>query len=434
MKLPLIGNLSRNKSIAIGVALAFLTMMVVVPFGGADDMTEPFADATTQSAISGNFNAYSRLQTATGEVVWSTDGGDDIIGEQSILDLATGVEVSQCVMGVNWVATGTELDWNTLHVWGRYWFWSYQGNGGGKEYRQVLEDGDVLFTTMTTEADGSVVGGLEYAPANIEAHMPDTVIMIFWEYDEVTGTKSSFTEEYPQKTGEAHPMTFVYRAQYWVEVNDLYGNKYSGEYTQHTELNLQWSGTSFEIDWGGETATGTVTTSQSPSIDPLADYSTPSGTVLSLVWAPRDTNPASYEVTVDGVLKASGLWTGGDIPFSTKYADGVHTVVCTVKDTDGNKASDTVEVAAYTELDSDVLGGTEPSEPTDATGTFDTGTTDYSASDPAASMSLIGDMVGSQEGIILLAAIAGAVLIGYKTGISKKLGEKLKRVWFRLKF
>ncbi len=83
---------------------------------------------------------------------------------------------------------------------------------------------------------------------------------------------------------------------------------------------------------------------------------------------------------------------------------------------------------AYEDIgDPDLGAGTEPTDPVGEVDTsLDTGTTDYKG-DASAAMSGLTDVIGSQEGILLLAAIVGAVVIGYKTNAFDKIAKSIKK-------
>jgi hypothetical protein len=452
MKIPIIGNLTKGKSIALGCVLAFIMVMVFVPFGGGNENTETFEWSNDGSEVSGEVTSFAELLTELGNIIWSTES-DDGAQAQSIVDPTSGEAVSTCVLGVSWEAWGENIEWSTMQVTGTFFIYSYAGNGGGIEYDEMFEEITVLYTAMD-DVDGRITGELECTPIDIDSHIPDTVILTYStpeDPDILDGLTLIEQQSFPQKGSESHPIELVYKAQYWVVVTDDYGDTYDEVFTQYTTLSLQWEGSSFDIDWGGEESvdmpTGTI-----PVINSVADYSCAEYVTFNIMWNPRDPdgNPDRYEITVDDEVAASGAWYGLDIPFSNVYRPGIHVVTCTVYDSDGNSASDSVNIITYSEIedvdiiiggdpidDGDAIISVYPEDPTDATAYIDIGEPDYDDRaireelEDAVAMSGLSDFAGSQEGLLILAAIAGAAIIGYKTGVFNSIGKSLRRAKFK---
>jgi hypothetical protein len=89
-----------------------------------------------------------------------------------------------------------------------------------------------------------------------------------------------------------------------------------------------------------------VVSTAPPTIDDIADFDYEESTIgNSITWHPTDTNPDWHAITRDGTIIDEGIWTGGDLTINIDgLAYGVYTYVCTVNDTEGQEASDTVIV------------------------------------------------------------------------------------------
>ncbi|NPD88148.1 MAG: hypothetical protein HGN29_05475 [Asgard group archaeon] len=96
-----------------------------------------------------------------------------------------------------------------------------------------------------------------------------------------------------------------------------------------------------------------VTSTAPPTIDDVANFEYEEGdTGNSITWHPSDTNPDYYSITRDGVVIDDYPWLGGDINIDIDgLAYGAYTFVCTVNDTEGQEASDTVIVTVTDSVD-----------------------------------------------------------------------------------
>jgi len=83
-----------------------------------------------------------------------------------------------------------------------------------------------------------------------------------------------------------------------------------------------------------------------PFIDDIVDFSYPyNQTGNSLTWHPTDSNPAWYNITIDGILEDEGPWGGESITINVDDLDvGVHTVICYVYDVEGLSNADIVSI------------------------------------------------------------------------------------------
>jgi hypothetical protein len=89
-----------------------------------------------------------------------------------------------------------------------------------------------------------------------------------------------------------------------------------------------------------------VVSTAPPSIDVVADFPYEEETTgNSITWHPSDANPDYYSITRDGIVIDDGPWLGGDISINIDgLTYGVYTYVCTINDTEGQEAFDTVIV------------------------------------------------------------------------------------------
>jgi len=103
-------------------------------------------------------------------------------------------------------------------------------------------------------------------------------------------------------------------------------------------------------DTVGFSASDSVTVTVTPDITPPiidepADITYEEGeTGYSITWKPRDANPHMYNITMNGTLIAFGDWGGGAITIDLDLIVGTYIFICSVNDTSGNSASDTVIV------------------------------------------------------------------------------------------
>ncbi len=85
-----------------------------------------------------------------------------------------------------------------------------------------------------------------------------------------------------------------------------------------------------------------------PTIDQPRDMSFEVGTSGEYItWTTTDSNPAFYDVTMNGAVLVDEAWTGENIIIDLEalaLQRGHYTFTCTVEDTKGHTASDTVEV------------------------------------------------------------------------------------------
>ncbi len=84
----------------------------------------------------------------------------------------------------------------------------------------------------------------------------------------------------------------------------------------------------------------------SPTIDDVADFGYDEGsTGNAITWHPSDYYPDYYTISRNGAIIEDGPWLGGDIVVDIDgLTHGVYTYDCTVNDTDGLEANDTVIV------------------------------------------------------------------------------------------
>ncbi len=89
-----------------------------------------------------------------------------------------------------------------------------------------------------------------------------------------------------------------------------------------------------------------VRLSDLPTIDNPSDITYEVGsTGNSITWHPSDNNPHMYNITRNGALVDSDLWDGENIIVNVDDLSlGTYIFICTVNDTDGNSASDAVNV------------------------------------------------------------------------------------------
>ena len=105
----------------------------------------------------------------------------------------------------------------------------------------------------------------------------------------------------------------------------------------------------YVYDLDGNSASDSVdviVSTDPPIIDDIADFPYEEGsTGNSITWHPSDGNPDYFTVTRNGVVIDDGPWGGGDIYIDIDGLEyGIYAYVCTVNDTDGQEASDTVVV------------------------------------------------------------------------------------------
>lgn len=96
-----------------------------------------------------------------------------------------------------------------------------------------------------------------------------------------------------------------------------------------------------------------VVSTAPPTIDDIAnfDYEEDS-TGNSITWHPSDTNPDYYSITRDGTVIDENPWFGEELTINIDgLAYGVYTYVCTVNDTEGQEASDSVIVTVTDSVD-----------------------------------------------------------------------------------
>ena len=95
-----------------------------------------------------------------------------------------------------------------------------------------------------------------------------------------------------------------------------------------------------------DTVIVTVVDTTNPTINHPSDISyTFEDTGNSFTWQPRDNNPQSYVLTLDGEVIESDSWDGGDITVSVDgLAVGTHIYLILITDASGNSASDSVAV------------------------------------------------------------------------------------------
>lgn len=95
-----------------------------------------------------------------------------------------------------------------------------------------------------------------------------------------------------------------------------------------------------------DTVIVTVVDTTNPTIDHPTDISyTFEDTGNSFTWQPRDNNPQTYVLTLDGEVIESDSWDGGDITVDVDGLDvGSHIYLILITDASGNSVSDSVAV------------------------------------------------------------------------------------------
>ncbi|MFW9889036.1 MAG: hypothetical protein ACFFER_12690, partial [Candidatus Thorarchaeota archaeon] len=80
----------------------------------------------------------------------------------------------------------------------------------------------------------------------------------------------------------------------------------------------------------------------------------------TITWTPFDYYPDSYTISQDGEIVESGLWSGGSILIEIDgLQPGTYFIECTVYDTSGNSASDTVQVEVISQTPIWVIAPTD---------------------------------------------------------------------------
>jgi hypothetical protein len=97
----------------------------------------------------------------------------------------------------------------------------------------------------------------------------------------------------------------------------------------------------------------TVVDTSPPVIEPLSDFAFLVGsTEQTIIWAPRDLNPDSYDILKDGISAETGDWNGSDIIRDlSNLPIGSYNFTLIVWDTENNSASDTVIVTVNAEIE-----------------------------------------------------------------------------------
>ncbi|MFW9916888.1 MAG: hypothetical protein ACFFGZ_14880 [Candidatus Thorarchaeota archaeon] len=203
--------------------------------------------------------------------------------------------------------------------------------------------------------------------------LPPTIDYVSQTYTYVSGTTGNlfyFT------------ITDTFPSHYMVHANTTFLG--SGTYASGVQANVSvdglavgmWNLTIWANDSFGNAETVWVLISvvppgagdiTAPSITSPSDitYEEGSTATYTITWGVSDANPATYNITENGVDIDNGGWTNGTIPYDVSgLSVGTYTYVLTVRDQAGNYASDTVEVevtypaSAYSIVVVDPNGGT----------------------------------------------------------------------------
>lgn len=380
-------------------AILLVSIAVVVD----TDQTEEFGDEKEASTLSGVMSAFSALTDNVGNIIWSS--ADEASGfPQSIIDPTSGLEVNNFYMGARYEATGTNIDWSTMKVEVKWQFFEYSSPNAYE--RPCLEWDTQLLT-------GQQNGDLQSTSIDLDPLIPEDILMVFWYLDE-EGNKAHFTETYPQRTADSHPMQFWFIGRYYVEVYDADGYLYESYMEQNVKLTLQWAGSSFEITWQDlEDDEPDAPISVAPVINHIADIVALQGDIPIFTWNTADMNNdiVSYTISIDDVVVFTSAFTGGTLSWGRKWGEvGTYNIRVVVEDAIGNTCQDEVTVTVYqgveprfdeTDPPTDPI---DPSKETNGIQTFDEYTDDASGI-PAGSV--FGGQGGNTQVLILLAVVGG---------------------------
>ena len=106
-----------------------------------------------------------------------------------------------------------------------------------------------------------------------------------------------------------------------------------------------------------------IADADAPVLSSPADLSfTVGDTGKEIAWTVTDLNSGTYSITVDGVEDDTGAWNTGDtITYDvSSFAIGTYAVVLNATDSQGNSATDSVQVVVADEATTTTTTGEEP--------------------------------------------------------------------------
>ena len=198
--------------------------------------------------VAGEVTVNTLTKNAAGEVVRRYDP-DITAMTGSLLDPATDSEVKSYIIEVNWVTSGTNIDWTTLHLDGAARV-KYIGIGF---YGQAVDGSTTEFDTIAKSVDNT--GTETISHANLDSLVPSTLPDIEWNEDPDTGRLTQRPVSVDQRGPEKHAVIFKFTFEFALSVDDLQGNTHTSNFAGVVELRLAWAGSTFEVEWNKEEAT-----------------------------------------------------------------------------------------------------------------------------------------------------------------------------------
>lgn len=327
-------------------AFAVVQYQIAVEAEDPDAVVEVDLDPTVDNE--GNIAVLTRLKNAYGEVIREVDDWqDEIFQDYSIVDPETDEVVKYYSISAWWVVKGQHIKWSTLSVTTTLVFTEYQCPAATKIMTQNLEE--LTITDLRAEGDG-LRGDCNFADIDLEALMPDEIIVLYHVYNEETGNKEPIVEHYPQKTSDPHPFSMSFEATFTMNVQDDYGNQYQEQFLLKSTLGLMWGGSSFDVEWGSSDDTdGEQTTGQDPVLthpNDLTFLENSGGHVISWTVSDIDDN-GNYFIEKDGYEIDSGVWTDGDTIQTTAISKPIGSDIYTLTVTDSSGRTVTNDVKVF---------------------------------------------------------------------------------------